>query len=142
MIAAASEVERGVDNLWKSGRSGGRTVYPDFGQYMSKNEFKCFSATAPLCWAEKKHWFGSPRDQPWDVFLPCLQSMNTRRRELMNVELLLLDESMIGWCPKTSCLGGLPIYTYEPRKPVSLGTMLRNGACGMMGALVSMTWFR
>ena len=97
MIAAASEVENGVENLCKSGLSGGRTNYPDFGQYMTKNEFKCFSATAPLCWAGKKHWFGPRRDQPWDVFLPCLQSMNTRRRELMNVGLLLLDEPMCGW---------------------------------------------
>ena len=33
---------------------------------------------------------------------------------------------MSGWRPKTSKLGGLPNYTFEKRKPVPLGTMLRN----------------
>jgi hypothetical protein len=43
---------------------------------------------------------------------------------------------MSGWRPKTSKLGGLPNYTYEPRKPVPLGTMFRNGAECMSGILV------
>jgi hypothetical protein len=50
--------------------------------------------------------------------------------------LLILDESMSGWRPKTSKLGGLPNYTYELRKPVLLGTMFRNGAECMSGILV------
>jgi hypothetical protein len=40
--------------------------------------------------------------------------------------MLQLDESMYGWHLKTSKLGGLPNYTYEIRKPVPLGTMVRN----------------
>ena len=39
-----------------------------------------------------------------------------------------LDEFMFGWRPKTSATGGLPNITNEPRKPVDLGTMARNGA--------------
>ena len=35
---------------------------------------------------------------------------------------------MCGWRPKTSATGGLPNITFEPRKPKSLGTMVRNGA--------------
>jgi hypothetical protein len=34
---------------------------------------------------------------------------------------------MPGSRPKTSKYGGLPNYTLEPRKPVPLGTMFRNG---------------
>jgi len=37
MIAAASEVEIGVENLWKRGPSGGQHKYPDFRQYMPVN---------------------------------------------------------------------------------------------------------
>ena len=48
----------------------------------------------------------------------------------------MLDESMSGWRPKTSKLGGLPNYTYEPRKPVPLGTMFRNGAECTTGCIV------
>ncbi len=32
MIAAASEIENGVENLWKCGPSGGRHDHPDFGK--------------------------------------------------------------------------------------------------------------
>ena len=34
---------------------------------------------------------------------------------------------MNGWRPKTSKLGGLPNISFEPRKPVPLGTMFKNG---------------
>ena len=54
----------------------------------------------------------------------------------MKAVLLLLDESMSGWRPKTSKLGGLPNYTFEPRKPVPLGTMFRNGVDCMTGCLL------
>jgi hypothetical protein len=49
---------------------------------------------------------------------------------------MLLDESMSGWRPKTTKLGGLPNYTYEPRKPVPLGTMFRNGVECITGVIV------
>ena len=50
MIAAACEIENGIENLWKKGPSGGRHMYPDFGKYMPKNMFKCFVSAAPFCW--------------------------------------------------------------------------------------------
>jgi hypothetical protein len=43
---------------------------------------------------------------------------------------------MSGWRPKTSKLGGLPNMSYEPRKPVPLGTMFRNGVECYTGCLV------
>jgi hypothetical protein len=43
---------------------------------------------------------------------------------------------MLHWCPKMSKQEGLPNYTYEPQKPVPLGTMFRNGAECMSGVLV------
>jgi hypothetical protein len=78
MIAAASEIENGVENLWKHGPSGGRHDYPDFGKYiMPINHFKVFQAAAPYCWCEKKHWYVEKRDRSWDIFGPCLQQMNS-----------------------------------------------------------------
>ncbi len=47
----------------------------------------------------------------------------------------MLDESMSGWRPKTSKLGGLPNITYEPRKPVLLGTQMKNGVECLSGVL-------
>ena len=43
---------------------------------------------------------------------------------------------MSGWRPKTTKLGGVPNYTYEPRKPVPLGTMFRKGVECVSGILV------
>ena len=68
------------------------------------------------------------RDVDWDAFMPTIQAWNFARTKLCVTYLLLLDESMSGWKPKCSKRGGLPNITYEPRKPVDLGTMLRNAA--------------
>ena len=79
MIAAASEIENGFENLWKRGPSGGRHDYPDFGKYMPINHFKAFQSAAPYCWCEKKYWYIDKRDRTWDIFRPCLEKMNNRR---------------------------------------------------------------
>jgi hypothetical protein len=34
LIAATTEVENGIENLWKRGRVGNRRFYPDFGRSM------------------------------------------------------------------------------------------------------------
>ena len=136
LIAASTEVEVGVENLWRRGKSNGRRNYPNFGQYVGQNTFKAFQSAAPYCFCEQKYWYHDRRDRLWDVFLPCLNSFNQRRRHLIKLRLLMLDESMSGWRPKTSKLGGLPNYTYEARKPVPLGTMFRNSVECVSGCLV------
>ena len=85
---------------------------------------------------KKFSWFVDKCDKPWEIFLPAVQNYNEKRRQLLTAALLLLDESMSGWCPKTSKLGGLPNYTYEPRKPVPLGTMFRNGVEAVTGIIM------
>ena len=48
VLAAATESDVGVDNLWKRGRSGGRQDYADFGQYRPQNWFNAFQSGAAL----------------------------------------------------------------------------------------------
>ena len=137
MIAAATEAEAGVENLWKKGPSGGRHEHPDFGQYISQKMFKLFQAAAPYCWCDKSHWFEERRDKSWAIFEPCLNQYNSRRKNMLKaVLLLMLDESMSGWRPKTSRLGGLPNITFEPRKPIPIGTMFKNGVECISGMIV------
>lgn len=137
LIAGANQLENGVENLWKLGDSGGLTDYPDFGKYVDVNTFKCWLSAAVFAFADKKYWFQDKRNMPWDVFFPCLEGMNEKRWVLLKaVIMLMLDESMSGWKPHTSKLGGLPNYTFEPRKPVDLGTMLKNGIECISGILV------
>jgi hypothetical protein len=89
VIAAACKIENGVDNLWKSGPSGGRHKYPDFGQYMPKNEFKCFQSAITFYWADKKEWYRDGRDIPWEVFLPCVSKFSTRHKNLIKTVCLM-----------------------------------------------------
>ena len=49
---------------------------------------------------------------------------------------MMVDESMSGQRPKTTKLRGLLNYTFEPRKPVPLGTVFCNGVECVSGILV------
>ena len=137
LIAAASEMETGIENLWKSGKSGCRHQYPDFGKYISIHYFKAFVAAAPYCWCDKKHWYQDKGDENFSVIQPCIDGYNDNRKKLLKAVLLMLDESMSGWRPKTSKTGGLPKISFEPRKPVPLGTMFRNGVECISGIIVN-----
>jgi hypothetical protein len=69
LIAAASEVVNGIENLWKRGKSTGQHDYPNFGQYMPMNYFKAFVAAAAYCWADQKCWYIDKKGQAASVGL-------------------------------------------------------------------------
>ncbi len=100
--------------------------YPNYGQYIPKDYFKAFIDGLPYLWAEKKYWDVNPAELPFDFLSPFVKEYNSLRTKSIRVIYLMLDESMSGWRPKTSKRGGLPHITHEPRKPVPLGTMIRN----------------
>lgn len=136
MIAATLEVERGCENLFRRGQSDGYKDFPDYGQHLPINYMKAFICGLPFLWAEKKYWYMPARDLPWDLIFPFVNEYNKKRLEILRVIYLVLDESMSGWRPKTSKTGGLPNISYEPRKPVPLGTMLRNAVECVTGIFV------
>jgi hypothetical protein len=70
LIASASKMENGSDNLWKSGKASGRRCYADFGQYCIITMFKAFRAAAPFCWSDEEHWYTDKRDILWEMFVP------------------------------------------------------------------------
>ena len=70
------------------------------------------------------------------IFFPCLRSYNGQRRTLLKSVSIIADESILSWCPKTSKLGVIPNISYEPRKPVPLGTMFKNGV-GCVSAVLA-----
>lgn len=137
LIAGVTVVDCGVSNLWKSGRSCGLRNYADFGQYFDQNGFKAFCEAIPYMWSDEKHWYRDKRDVPWDLFMPFIGAWNGKQRDLFHeIVLVCLDESMVGWCPKTSKLGGLPNFIQEPRKPVPLGSMLKDAAEATAGIML------
>jgi hypothetical protein len=135
LIAASSEIEDGFA-CWTSGQGPGRKSLPDFGKWVALNEMKCFVSTAKWIFAERKWWYREARDIAWDMFLPMIHKWNACRVKLLVAFLLILDESMSGWRPKNSKSGGLPNISFEPRKPVPLGTMLRDAAECVTGIMM------
>ena len=116
---------------------GGWQSYPNFGMNIRENMFKMFVSAAAFAWAKKEHWFIDKRYMVWDIFSPCLKNFNDKRtRLLQKVFVLILDESMLAWRPKTSKPEGLPNYTFEARKHIPLGTMFQNGCEVITGMLV------
>ena len=70
------------------------------------------------------------------MFLTFVQAYNEMRTLLTNVCFAVLDESMSGWRPKTSAMGGLPNITFELQKPKKLGTMIHNSAECITGMII------
>ena len=64
---------------------------------------------------------------------PLFEEVNALRGLLLCILFIVLEESMYGFCPKTSPYGGFPNIMYRPRKPVNLGAMVRNGLDAITG---------
>ena len=126
MVTAVLEVHKGIAGLWQRGNSSGMKQFPNYGQYIPKDYFKAFLYGFPYLWADKKYWDVNRAELPFDFLLPFIDKYNGLRTEAIRVSYLMLDESMSGWRPKTSKRGGLPHISHEPRKPIPLGTMIRN----------------
>jgi hypothetical protein len=73
----------------------------------------------------------------WDVFDGFVKEYNEVRTSMTDVCYAILDKSMSGWRPKMSVLGGLPNITFEIRKPVNLGTMIKKGCECQTGMMVN-----
>jgi hypothetical protein len=105
-MAAATELENGVENLWKSGMKGVRRNYPDFGCFMSINEMQAFCSAPPYAWADEKYWYLPDRDTPWEMFLPCVYEFNDNRKWIVTSLMVMLDESPKKYFNESSHLPG------------------------------------
>jgi hypothetical protein len=54
IIAASTELENGIENLWRIGMKGVRRCYPDFARFMGINKMQAFCSASPYAWAEEK----------------------------------------------------------------------------------------
>ena len=90
----------------------------------------------PFMWADHGFWYMSCNDLPWEVIQPLINEYNALRKRMTDVFYIVLDKSMSGWRPKTMATGGLPNITFEPGKPVNLGTMINNGCECISGIMV------
>jgi len=110
MLAGALEVDNGVDNLWQQGTSKGWKENANFGRFIPKHYFYAILAAFPYLWADEKYWYKPLMDMPWDLILHFVDNYNEKRRDLLKVLFLLCDETMSGFCPKTTRTSNLPTY--------------------------------
>lgn len=116
-----------IDQHWRSGLSESGLEAADFRKHFEKTEFQALIAGLPCMWSSKVHWCRDKTDKPWDVFVPFVDAWNRKQQCLFDeCDLTSIDESLIAWVPKTSKLGEPPNCTFEPRKPVPLGTMSKD----------------
>ncbi len=140
LLAATTRVESGI-NLWKMKRS--TTHYfnnaPGFGRFMSFTRFQKIRKFFSKCFSDP-----SVRDTDpwWNIIGGVNQFNNIRKRTFTHVPIVVLDESMCAWRPRTTKTGGLPHLTYEQRKPESLGTEFKTTACGMTGCMLNLEIMR
>ena len=135
IYAASTRAESGI-NLWRVSRTGKHYLNApaNFGQYMNLHRFKTIRKWFHFCFAETD----SRSTDPWYKFAGGVNQYNRIRKQMFpKVRILVLDESMCGWCPRTTKHGGLPHLTFQKRKPVSLGTELKISCCGTTGMIIS-----
>ena len=97
MVTAVLEVRCGMENLWKSGNLAGMKTYFNYGLYIPLDYFKAFLHELPYLWAEKKYRSIPQRGLPFNVFIPFVDKYNIKRKNMLHVLYLMLDESMSGW---------------------------------------------
>ena len=141
LLAATTRVESGI-HLWTISRKSTKHYFneaPNFGRFMSLARFQKIRKFFSKCFADpavKKN------DPWWHIIGGVNQFNNIRKRTFTRVPILVLDESMCTWRPRTTKRGGLPHLTYEMRKPESLGTEFKSTACETTGCLLSLEIMR
>jgi hypothetical protein len=133
LIAAAGYNCKGVE-LWQkeSGDAFSGDVSewpsvippPNFDRFMSANRFKQWRKFIPSIWANEALQLDGKQD-PWWQFSSAVSEFNDHRREIIqHSSMLVADESMSAWVPRTSKTGGLPNISFIKRKPEPLGKFI------------------
>jgi len=140
VIKGATVHGKGAAEFWIAGPlcDGSHLQGADFGKHMDINTFHAIAEALPFMWGHESLWYKDKRDVPWQIFTPFIDAWNDKAKKLMSeYNILIMDETFIAWCPKTTKLGGLPNYSYELRKPRGLGTMLKDIAEAVIGLLIN-----
>ena len=114
LIAALSEVECGIKNLWMCGTGNDRRDRADFGRYVPRDAFKAFCSVAPYAYCHQRYWYVDKRDRPWDIFLKqaSLEACPTSHLNQGNLFHLVqclkkeLNVSVVPLCKSGCCDGG------------------------------------
>jgi len=107
----------------------------DFGKYMKWWRFKQIKHYIPLVMEDTKM---KEEDVDWWKFKNrILQHNASKIKNISASHVLVFDESMSSFIPRTTKTGGLPNLLYVCRKPELLGTEFKNIVDGM---IVTMIW--
>ena len=101
MIDLVSEVQHGIENMWMRGKSNRRINHPRFGKHTSRNYLKTFPAAAPSYFSDK-NWWCVGKDAERRTCSSLNWKVQQKRIQSIKFVLLILDELMPGYIPKTS----------------------------------------
>ena len=138
LIKGATVHGRGASEFWIAGKlcEGSNLDCADFGQCMNVNLFRAMLNALPFMWGEKALWHKDRCDIPWAIFTLFVEAWNEKQKKLLSQHnILIMDETFVAWCPKTTKLGSLPNYSCEPRKPKGLGTVSKDICEAVIGLL-------
>ena len=137
LLAGALYIDRGA-NLWSGGTNATDDPHvdewssivdgPNFVQYgINLYRFKQYRRFAAKIWESETL---NSNGDPWWKFAFAISEFNKNRKQsILTSSDRILDESMSGYRPRTSKLGGLPNISYILRKPVPLGTEFKCVVC-------------
>ena len=109
--------------------------HPNFGRFMSFHKFSMICSCFSYCYAD----FKRNGDDPWWMILDGINNFNSIRKSLLlYTPILVVDESMSAWHPKTTARGGLPNIMYIACKPEPLGSEFKIIADRITGSFVSL----
>jgi hypothetical protein len=122
-IAASLQVLKGHD-CWDPPLEERRfRTHPNFNQYMSRKRFDLIKSSCLSPWTD--HTLAG--EDPWYEIRPLVTALNeNRKREVISSELLVADEVMSAYKPRTSPTGDLAHVSFVERKPKNLGTEFKS----------------
>jgi hypothetical protein len=122
-IAASLQVLKGHD-CWDLPLVERRfRAHPNFGQYMNRTRFDAIKKSCLVPWTD----LSIAGEDPWYEIRPLINALNENRlREVIIGELLVADEVMSAYKPRTTSTGDLDHVSFVERKPKSLGTEFKS----------------
>lgn len=132
IIGAVQFLQRGKA-LWRKDDYVGLRGHPNFAQYMSEGRFDQIKKVANYCFADLSR---RSSDAWWPIRGGVDGFNQNRQRTVTKSRALCIDESMSGYQPRASKLGGLPHLSFIKRKPRPLGTEFKCAADGASGVML------
>ena len=134
LFYGASLLKQKGRDLWRVPEEGDSifSPSPNYNKYMSRNRFEAIKSIMVAVFTDEQN-----REDPWYKIRTGVNEFNTSRLSHINTgTIIVADESMSPFQPRTTTTAGLPHLSFIQRKPRPLGTEFKNTADGDTGIML------